>query len=111
VLVITKMQDVAPASDLAASQRAADVLAERLPGVPDKPASPGATQADRSGAVTGPAMPNAAAGAGTKPNSPRTAAKPPSRPPMPPHSSGTQAKPTQDSAPAPDLKPISQRMP
>jgi len=40
VLVITKLQDVAPASgEVAGSQRAVDILAARLPGVPEKPAS------------------------------------------------------------------------
>ncbi len=37
VLVITKLQDVAPAGDVAGAQRAVDILAARLPGVPDKP--------------------------------------------------------------------------
>jgi rod shape-determining protein MreC len=37
VLVITKLQDVAPAAgDVAGSQRAVDILAARLPGVPEK---------------------------------------------------------------------------
>jgi rod shape-determining protein MreC len=108
VLVITKMQDVAPPSDLAASQRAADILAQRLPGVPEKPTISGAAQADTSEAAAGDAIaPKAAAGAGAKPNPPHTAAKPPD---PAQHSPGPQAKPTHDLKPAPDLKPITERM-
>jgi rod shape-determining protein MreC len=51
VLVITKLQEVAPASgDVAGSQRAVDILAARLPGVPEKPAS---KDAEVSGAPKG----------------------------------------------------------
>jgi len=111
VLVITKMQDVAPASDMAASPRAADILAQRLPGVPDKPTIAGAPQAGTSEAAAADAVaPKSAAGAGAKPNPPDTAAKPQGPEPAPHRSPGPQAKPTHDSKPAPALKPITERM-
>jgi rod shape-determining protein MreC len=110
VLIITKMQDVAPASDLAATQRAADILAQRLPGVPDKPAAMDAAQPEATGVDgLGAVPPKAATGAVSKPNTPRAAAKPPGNPP-PPHTLNPQAKPTQDSKPAPALKPVAERM-
>src|SRR5882724_1631915 len=109
VLVITKMQDVAPASDMAASPRAADILAQRLPGVPDKPTIAGAPQAGTSEAAAADAVaPKSAAGA--KPNPPDTAAKPQGPETAPHRSPGPQAKPTHDSKPAPALKPITERM-
>jgi rod shape-determining protein MreC len=137
VLVITKMQDVPPPGDVAASQRAADILAERLPGVPDKPASPDATHPDTLGAAAADAAtPKSAADAatpksaavgatpksaavGATPKSPVTgakltpphaAAKPAGPEPPPQRSPGPQAKPTHDPKLPPDLKPISQRM-
>jgi rod shape-determining protein MreC len=111
VLVVTKMQDVPPPGDVAASQRAADILAERLPGVPDKPASPDAAHADTLGAGAADAgAPKPGAVAGAKPNPPHAAAKPAGPEPLPPRPPSPQAKPTHDSKPAPDLKPINQRM-
>jgi rod shape-determining protein MreC len=119
VLVITKMQDVPPPGDVAASQRAADILAERLPGVPDKPASPDAAHADALGAAAADAAtPKSAAVGGTpkspvagaKPTPPHAAAKPAGPEPPAQRSPGPQAKPTHDSKVPPDLKPISQRM-
>jgi rod shape-determining protein MreC len=137
VLVVTKMQDVPPPGDVAATQRAADILAERLPGVPDKPASPDAVHTDTLGAAAAEAAipksavdattpksavnaatpksgaeaatPKSAAVAGAKPSPPH-AAKPAGPEPPPQRSPSPQAKPTHDSKPAPDLKPISQRM-
>jgi rod shape-determining protein MreC len=112
VLVVTKMQDVPPPGDVAASQRAADILAERLPGVPDKPATPDAAHADTLGAGAADAgTPKSAPVAGAKPNPPHAAAKPAGPEPPPQPSPSPQAKPTLDARPAPDLKPISQRIP
>jgi rod shape-determining protein MreC len=110
VLVITKMQDVAPVSDAAASQRAADILAQRLPGVPDKPAASDATRAGTPGAGTpDSSKPRAVDGAGAKPNPPRAAAQPQGQEPLPPRPPSPQAKPAQDSKPTPTLKPVSQQ--
>jgi rod shape-determining protein MreC len=109
VLVITKIQDVAPTSDLAASQRAVDILAQRLPGVPDKPAITDAAQSESSG-ERGTEAGAPARAASSKPNLPRVAAKPQVHPASPPPTPGPQAKPTQDSKPAPVLKPVAQRM-
>jgi rod shape-determining protein MreC len=112
VLVITKMQEVPPPGDVAASQRAADILAERLPGVPDKPASSDAAHAGTLGAAAAdPGTPKSAAVAGAKPSPPDAAAKPPGPEPAPQRSPSPQAKPIHDSKLAPALKPISQRMP
>jgi rod shape-determining protein MreC len=112
VLVITKMQEVAPAGEIAASQRAADILAQRLPGIPDKPSGPDAAspKVDAAG-VPGTVEPKASgSGVDAKPNPPRTAAKPHSVEPQAQHSPGPQAKPTQDSKAAPPLKPVADRM-
>ena len=56
VLVITKMQDAAPAAgDVAGSQRAVDILAARLPGVPEKPPVKDELRAgDKAGEATSP---------------------------------------------------------
>src|SRR5882762_7891393 len=111
VLVVTKMQDVPPPGDVAASQRAADILAERLPGVPDKPAGPDAARADTLGAAPADAAtPKSAAVAGAKPDPPHAAVKPAGPEPPPQRPPSPQAKPTHDSKLAPDLKPITQRM-
>ncbi len=118
VLVITKMQDVAPASDLASSQRTVDILAARLPGVPDKPTSPDSTHTDASGATvapgtaaTGTATPGVEAGAGGKPVLSHAAKPQDHEPQPPPNSPGPQAKPTHEPKLTPAVKPVSQRMP
>ena len=110
VLVITKMQDVAPSRDVAGSQRAVDILAQRLPGVPDKPAGPDAAESSAAGADVPHTREPKAGDAGVKPNPPRAAAKPQGNESKPPHSPGPQAKPTHDSKAAPALKPIAERM-
>ena len=123
VLVVTEMQDVAPAGELAATQRAADILAQRLPGVPDKVlpenAVPDKTATADSANPTVSSTPGAATPANeaaapsnpatAKPNMPRAAAAPQPRSPLP-HPPAPQTKPTHDSKPAPALKPITQRM-
>ncbi len=67
VLVVTEKQERAPVADSASRGRAADILAQRLPSVPEKPATaPVATPAG-----TGPAVGGAtgqSAGAGEKPH-------------------------------------------
>ena len=79
VLVITRKEDREPAGSLAATPlRAADILAQRLPSVPDKPpapatgsaVNPGATPAKPAGPGLGAAakpLTNATAAAGTQP--------------------------------------------
>lgn len=114
VLVITKLQDVAPAAgDLAGSQRAVDILAARLPGVPEKPATNDNPNPDKPN-------PDATAGAkppdGTAPNAakhapppapPNAANKQQSNSPLAlPKATGPQAKPTKIVKPAPALKPF-----
>jgi rod shape-determining protein MreC len=90
VLVITKKEQREPAVSPAASQRAADILAQRLPSVPDKPEQPqtGAVSGAQGGALppkTSPKAPNTAAvttpnSAGSAaPNSPAIVSKTPSQ--------------------------------
>ena len=119
VLVITKMQDVSPAAgDVAGSQRAVDILAARLPGVPEKPAEKTPQDADTpkvDGAkgndagtprASDPNVSNQKTAA-PKPAPPNAAAKPQSQPPVDaPHSTGPQAKPAKSLKPAPALKPV-----
>ncbi len=45
VMVITQKEEKVPVLDQTASPRAADILAQRLPSVPDKPTAPAATSA------------------------------------------------------------------
>jgi len=92
VLVITKKEQREPAASPAAPLRAADILAQRLPSVPDKPAQPkmGAvsTAGVPSGATqpkTSPKIPNAAAvtalnpGESAAPNSPTVVSRTPAQ--------------------------------
>jgi len=66
VLVVTEKQERAPVADSAGRGRAADILAQRLPSVPDKPATvPVATPAG-TGAAPGAAT-GQSAGSGEKP--------------------------------------------
>ncbi len=124
VLVITKMQDVAPAAgDVAGSQRAVDILAARLPGVPEK------TETNKDGSTGNAAaggVPNAALPKSTPQSAPqaphqlapqpapRNAAKKPGNESLPkllphslPHSGDPQAKPAKSLQPPPALKPVS----
>jgi len=108
VLVITKMQDVAPtAGDVAGSQRAVDILAARLPGVPEKPAS------DKPNPeASGTEPPDGPAPAANKPAPlsapPNAAAKKQGNESSPiPYAPGPQAKPTKSLKPALVLKPVS----
>ena len=119
VLVITKMQDVSPAAgDVAGAQRAVDILAARLPGVPERPAEKTPQDADTpkvDGAkgndagtprASDPNVSNQKTAA-PKPAPPNAAAKPQSQPPVDaPHSTGPQAKPAKSLKPAPALKPV-----
>ena len=78
VLVITQKQEQNPVAETGGRVRAADVLAQRLPSVPDKPAvdlAAAAAPGDKVGA------PTSATGAGTKPLAPaQSSAKPEVRP-------------------------------
>lgn len=70
VLVITQQEERAPATADSTSTRAADILAEQLPSVPDKPAS----QKPATGEKTQEQKPTAIAGAAGKPQiKPQTA--------------------------------------
>jgi rod shape-determining protein MreC len=71
VLVITKLEDKAPAVAEQGSTRAVDILAQRLPSVPDKPAQQPAVAAPANPATAAPPKPQAA-----KPND-TLATKPP----------------------------------
>jgi rod shape-determining protein MreC len=114
VLVITKLQDVAPATgDVAGSQRAVDILAARLPGVPEKsvPAKSVTEKDDKTRTeASAPVQQTdgaAAHAAQPAPVPPHAANKPRSNPPLvSPNSAGPQAKPTQSVQPAPALKPV-----
>ncbi len=73
VLVITRMEETAPTTSAAGPVRAVDVLAQRLPSVPDKPP----TDASKPPAATGTPSPPAGAAQATKPNAPRAVAPKP----------------------------------
>lgn len=64
VLVLVEKQERQPIADDTVRVRAADILAQRLPSVPDKPATDANAAA---GAATGSAKPASTASAGTKP--------------------------------------------
>jgi len=87
VLVITKKLEREPDKAAVSSMRAADILAQRLPQVPDKPAEPAKTASQTSAATTG-AKPAAAPGVapGVVQPKPMTGATAPS--------AGTQLKPS-----------------
>jgi rod shape-determining protein MreC len=99
VLVITKMQEVAPAAgDVAGSQRAVDILAARLPGVPEKPV------ATETGAKTADGSESGAPAAGT--STPGTSPAPPHNPPREiPQAARSQPKPAKGTKTEPALKP------
>jgi rod shape-determining protein MreC len=78
VLVITQKQEQNPVAETGGRVRAADVLAQRLPSVPDKPAVDLAAAAAPGNKV---GAPTSATGAGTKPLAPaQSSAKPEVRP-------------------------------
>ena len=78
VLVITQKQEQNPVAETGGRVRAADVLAQRLPSVPDKPAVDVAAAAVPGNKVGAPAS---ATGAGTKPLAPaQSSPKPEVRP-------------------------------
>src|SRR5271165_6103694 len=56
VLVITEKQEQNPVAETAGRVRAADILAQRLPSVPDKPAVDAATAATTANKVVAPAL-------------------------------------------------------
>ena len=137
VLVITKMQDLSPSGgEVAGSQRAVDILAARLPGVPEKPKNDDTAKVGEAQAGTPPGSdPKIDQKAGQlagqkigpkigpkindqkvsgpkppalKPATPNAASQPQSREPLapPPHSTGPQAKPAKSLKPEPVLKPV-----
>lgn len=89
VLVITKKQEREPAVATSAPARAADILSERLPSVPDKPEQP-ATAASANSTGTAPAKvkPQAAtasaSGANSRPTAPGAGAQASTTLPKPP---------------------------
>jgi rod shape-determining protein MreC len=103
VLVVTEKRDRQAVAENTERVRAADILAQRLPSVPDKPpadaaiSSPSAGSANASGSVAGAASAtpgsNSGAMTGTKPKSP-TAPKPrvPAESGTPPRDGGAQAQ-------------------
>jgi rod shape-determining protein MreC len=69
VLVVTEKQERAPVAEAAGRGRAADILAQRLPSVPDKPATPpAATPAGTGAAASGATAQSAGAGEKPQPN-------------------------------------------
>ena len=74
VLVITEKQEQNPVAETAGRVRAADILAQRLPSVPDKPAVDAATAATTANKVVAPAL---GTSPGAKPSTPvQSTAKP-----------------------------------
>ncbi len=110
VLVITKLQEVAPAAgEVAGAQRAADILAARLPGVPVQDAKQDAVGQAKAKSPTGEGAKGAGAHApAAKPAHPaappNAAAKPQGREPLP------VAKPPKNLKPAAAVKPAEERI-
>ncbi len=75
VLVVTEKQEREPVADTSVRVRAADILAQRLPSVPDKPAAVAGANPASHAAASGTTGQGAEPGAGTKPQ-PNNSVKP-----------------------------------
>jgi rod shape-determining protein MreC len=91
VLVITKKQEREPQAAGASPVRAADILAQRLPSVPDKPAEP----------ATGSVHPSGTGAVGTSQPKPVAPIQDQTQPGVASHTTATQAAPTQAKLPQP----------
>ncbi len=119
VLVITKLQDVAPVTgEVAGAQRAVDILAARLPGVPVKAVKPDAIQPDAAG-KTGAKSSIGVGATGTGAHAPATKPAHPIAPPATPPKAAAKpqsdeplpvTKPPKSLKPAATVKPAEERI-
>ena len=115
VLVITKLQEVAASpGDVAGSQRAVDILAARLPGVPAKPETTDKRDANTGESATTPSpVPATLPKNGANPNPPKASSNAAAKPTQPRALQGgavpDKPLPTKPKTVPPGVEPVSDR--